>query len=266
MNPKAAKAFLYSVPIGTLGGLIGLGGAEFRLPVLIGPLGHAPRKAVPFNLAASLITVVCAIAIRFRTVKEHPSRELLPGLIALTVAAVIAAIVGTAIVGKLSNAQLGRVLAIILSIIGVALFVEGFLPESRSALLPESRAWHVGAGVVFGTAIGLTSSVLGVAGGELIIPTLVFAYGIGIKAAGTTSLLISLPTVAVGIMRYAAKGAYKDRQALADTVFPMGIGSVIGAVIGGLLVGFVTPSVLKIILGVILLVSAVRLYFHRHAD
>ena len=28
------KAFLYGAPIGALGGLIGLGGAEFRLPVL----------------------------------------------------------------------------------------------------------------------------------------------------------------------------------------------------------------------------------------
>ena len=36
------------------------------------------------------------------------------------------------------------------------------------------------------------------AGGEVIIPTLVFAYGLDIKTAGTASLLISLPTVTVG--------------------------------------------------------------------
>ena len=36
-------ALLYSVPIGLLGGLIGLGGAEFRLPVLACPLGSAAR-------------------------------------------------------------------------------------------------------------------------------------------------------------------------------------------------------------------------------
>ena len=34
-------------------GLIGLGGAEFRLPVLAGPLGYAARKAVPLNLASA---------------------------------------------------------------------------------------------------------------------------------------------------------------------------------------------------------------------
>jgi len=98
-----------------------------------------------------------------------------------------------------------------------------------------------------------------VAGGEVIIPTLIFAYGADIKTAGTASLLISLPTVAVGIARYARRGAY-DRSALAATVAPMGLGSVIGAVIGGLLVGAVPAAVLKEGLGVILLVSAWRTF------
>lgn len=31
-------AFAFAVPIAVLGGQIGLGGAEFRLPVLVGPL------------------------------------------------------------------------------------------------------------------------------------------------------------------------------------------------------------------------------------
>jgi hypothetical protein len=36
--------FASTVPIAILGGLIGLGGAEFR-PVLVGPLKHAARQA-----------------------------------------------------------------------------------------------------------------------------------------------------------------------------------------------------------------------------
>ncbi len=31
---RSRLSFIYAVPIGILGGLIGLGGAEFRLPVL----------------------------------------------------------------------------------------------------------------------------------------------------------------------------------------------------------------------------------------
>jgi uncharacterized protein len=35
--------------IGGIGGLIGLGGGEFRLPILVGLIGFAARAAVPMN-------------------------------------------------------------------------------------------------------------------------------------------------------------------------------------------------------------------------
>ena len=141
--------------------------------------------------------------------------------------------------------------------------VEGFLPGNVPALLPHTVPIWVGAGIGFGLGIGLVNSLLGVAGGEIIIPTLVFAYGADIKTAGTASLLISLPTVAVGIVRYARRGAYA-RSAIAETVVPMGAGSVIGAVIGGLLVGAVPVPVLKFGLGLILIASAWRTFRHGH--
>jgi hypothetical protein len=40
--PFFRKAFGWRVPIGGLGGLIGLGGGEFRLPKLMHPLGFDP--------------------------------------------------------------------------------------------------------------------------------------------------------------------------------------------------------------------------------
>jgi uncharacterized protein len=117
------------------------------------------------------------------------------------------------------------------------------------------------AAVIFGLGIGLVSSLLGVAGGELIIPTLVFAFGAGIKTAGTASLLISLPTVAVGVIRHRRPGSFADRADLTQTVFPMGAGSVVGAVAGGLFVGPVPAAALKVVLGAVLIVSAVRIFY-----
>ena len=50
--------------IGILGGLIGLGGAEFRLPVLIAVFGFIALEAVIMNKAVSLILVASALAFR----------------------------------------------------------------------------------------------------------------------------------------------------------------------------------------------------------
>jgi len=257
-SPKLAA--LYGAPIGLLGGLIGLGGAEFRLPVLAGVFGYKARRAVALNLAISLITVVSSLLIRFSTLSLAPVVALLPVIIAMIVGAVSAAYVGTAFVHRISEHVLERIILVFLVVIGIALIVEAFLPEQVAGLLPDLLLVQIIAAVLFGLAIGVVSSLLGVAGGELIIPTLLFAFGADIKAAGTASLLISLPTVAVGVVRHSHLNAFSERRDLAETVAPMGIGSVIGAVVGGLLVGFVSAALLKVVLGIILIISAIRIF------
>jgi uncharacterized membrane protein YfcA len=66
--PYFQKAFGWCVPIGGLAGLVGLGGGEFRLPVLMYGVGYPARTAVPLNLAVSLITLTFALVVRSRAV------------------------------------------------------------------------------------------------------------------------------------------------------------------------------------------------------
>src|SRR5919107_2863928 len=257
-SPKLAA--VYGAPIGLLGGLIGLGGAEFRLPVLAGVFEYRACRAVALNLAISLITVVSALPIRAGTLSVAPVVALLPVMIAMIAGAVSATYLGTAFVHRISEELLKRIILVLLVVAGTGLIVEAFLPQEVSGLLPDALEVRLLAALLFGLASGLVSSLLGVAGGELVIPTLLFAFGADVKAAGTASLLISLPTVAVGVLRHRRLGAFDQRQDLTETVAPMGVGSVIGAVAGGLLVGLVPAAALKLVLGVILIVSAVRIF------
>jgi hypothetical protein len=50
--------------VGLLGGMIGLGGAEFRLPLLLGLFGFAALQAVVVNKAMSLLVVLTALPAR----------------------------------------------------------------------------------------------------------------------------------------------------------------------------------------------------------
>jgi uncharacterized protein len=174
--------------------------------------------------------------------------------------AVSSAYLGTAFVHRISEQLLERIILVLLVVVGTGLIVEAFLPQEVPGLLPDALAARVLAALLFGLGIGLVSNLLGVAGGELIIPTLLFAFGADVKAAGTASLLISLPTVGVEVVRHARLKAFDERLDLTQTVAPMGVGSVIGAVAGGLLVGLVPAAALKLVLGVILIVSAVRIF------
>lgn len=257
---RVLLGFSVSIPIGFVGGLIGLGGAEFRLPVLAGPLGYSARKAVPLNLSISLITLGAALAVRSQNFPLSQLQPLIPVILSLIASAMLAAFIGAGWTARIPIAVLKRTILLLLLAIGIALIVEGFLPGQIEGFVPKQVSWQVLSAALFGLVIGLVSSILGVAGGELIIPTLVYAFGVDIKLAGTASLLISLPTVIVGIIRYARLGDYSQKQDLIETVAPMGIGSVIGAVVGGLMVGFVPVRILKILLGLILCYSAWRIF------
>ena len=50
--------------VGVLGGLLGLGGAEFLLPLLVAIFGYVLRRAIPLNLAISFIAVLIGVAAR----------------------------------------------------------------------------------------------------------------------------------------------------------------------------------------------------------
>jgi hypothetical protein len=241
---------------------MGLGGAEFRLPVLVGVLSYSVRQAIPLNLVISLVTIITSLLIRWHSLSFDSVRPFFPAIVTLILGAVISAFYGVTLARRLSNQQLGQTILGLLVVIGMALIIEGCLPQQFPALLPHSLTWWLPAGILFGLVIGLVSSLLGVAGGEVIIPTLIFAFGADIKTAGSAALWVSLPTVVVGIVRYAHHGAFPDRQAMQETVIPMGVGSVLGAIVGGLLVGLVPAWLLKIVLGIILNISAIKVFRH----
>jgi hypothetical protein len=66
-NRQNLLALGWGVLIGIPGGLIGLGGAEFRLPVLVGVFKYPILKAIVINLVVSLVTVVFSFILQ-----EHP--------------------------------------------------------------------------------------------------------------------------------------------------------------------------------------------------
>jgi hypothetical protein len=170
--------------------------------------------------------------------------------------AVVAAYMGAAWLKQLSPAALSRIISGLLLALGIGLLIEAYVGDAANGLLPDNAIIQIVVGLFFGFIIGSVSSALGVAGGEVIIPTLVFGYGIAIKAAGSLSMIISLPTVLTGLMRHAASGFFNDRKRFMTLILPMGIGSAVGAVIGGLLVGIAPAFALKIALGLLLIWSS----------
>jgi hypothetical protein len=65
----APAGFAGGAAVGLLEGLVGLGGAEFRLPLLLGVFAFAALAAVIVNKAMSLVVVLAAIPVRLAAVR-----------------------------------------------------------------------------------------------------------------------------------------------------------------------------------------------------
>ncbi|MFG1280231.1 sulfite exporter TauE/SafE family protein [Xanthobacter autotrophicus] len=258
-GPRPVPAFAGGALIGVLGGLIGLGGAEFRLPLLIGPFRFRALEAVILNKAMSLVVVASALPFRAATVPFDTIAANWPIILNLLAGSLIGAWFGAGWATRLSSRTLYRVLAALLVLIaGALLFGHG--SNAASALLAGPSL--IVAGVIAGFAIGVVASLMGVAGGELLIPTLVLLFGADIKLAGSLSLAVSLPTMVVAFTRYSRDSAFATVVRNKGFVAVMAIGSIVGTFIGGHLLGLVPDQILLPVLALILCASSVKVWHH----
>lgn len=257
---RPAAAFLAGALVGVLGGLIGLGGAEFRLPILIGVFGFAALAAVILNKAMSLVVVATALPARLTAV---PLDELTPHLgvvLNLLAGSLLGAWLGASWATRMRSATLHKVLAALLVLIAAALALNHLGPGEGVDLPPAAT---IAAGVLAGAGIGVVAALMGVAGGELLIPAIVLLYGVDIKVAGSLSLLVSLPTMLVAFARYSRDRSFVVLREQTRFLIAMAAGSVAGTIAGGFLLGIVSDAVLIPVLVAILLLSAVKVWRHR---
>ncbi|MBG6181232.1 sulfite exporter TauE/SafE family protein [Arthrobacter sp. CAN_A1] len=179
--------FVAGAIIGVLGGMIGLGGADFRLPLLIGLFGFAALPAIIMNKAMSLVVVVTAVPARLVAV---PLAELSPYwfiVLNLLAGSLLGAWAGAHWATRLKSKTFYRVIAVLLVLIAVLLFVTHFFTVEPLNITVGLRTIL---GVAAGVVIGVVAALMGVAGGELLIPTIVLLYGTDIKIAGSLSRCI----------------------------------------------------------------------------
>lgn len=253
-------AFGGGAVIGALGGLIGLGGAEFRLPLLIGMFRFAALEAVILNKAMSLVVVATALPFRAATVPFADVGANWPIILNLLAGSLAGAWFGAGWATRMRSDNLYRVIALMLAAIAIVLVTGREAGDGRPLFVGVAQ---IVAGVAAGFVIGVVASLLGVAGGELLIPTLVLLCGADIKLAGSLSLAVSLPTMIVGFTRYCRDQAFAVLGRNRAFLLAMAAGSIVGTFIGGRLLGLIPDDVLLPALAVILLISAWKVWHHK---
>jgi uncharacterized membrane protein YfcA len=108
--------------------------------------------------------------------------------------------------------------------------------------------------VAFGVLTGVLSGLLGVGGGIFLVPFLVLVIGLNQHQAQATSLLVVLPTAAMG-----AWALYRRRVGDMRVALRMGLVGMVGGVAGTALALSLPGHVLRILFAALMVVVGVRL-------
>ena len=167
--------------------------------MLIGPFRFAALEAVVLNKAMSLVVVAFSLIARAREVPVDAIAREWSVILNLWVGTLPGAWLGAGWAVRMRSDLLHRVIAVLLLAIALVLL----LGHRHDEMGLVDAGWaRMSVGAIAGFAIGVAAALLGVAGGELLIPTLLLIFGVEIKLAGSLSLAVSLPTMLVSFARY----------------------------------------------------------------
>jgi uncharacterized membrane protein YfcA len=246
--------------VGLAGGLVGLGGAELRIPYLAGTLRLPLTTAIPVNMAVSLITLLAALPTRLYTLNTAGLAPFLLETTALGLGAALGSYAGVDLLRRISPKALRRSVFALLLALGLVMMAEAVVSFTPVGVFRQTTLLRIVSGLVLGWLIGAISAVLGVAGGEIIIPTLLLGFGAPITGAGTLGQMVSIPTVVTSLVRHYRAGSLSDHKIAMRLVLPMGIGAVVGGIAGGLLAHLAPSGLLKAMLGAILIGSSIKVF------
>lgn len=240
--------------IGLASGLLGLGGGEFRIPVLLYLLQLPVLLSIVTNLFIGLLTVSVSFTVRYRAGLITAS-TINMGLL-MSSGSIIGGYIGAHLSGKINESLLRKFLILLLIAAGLRMILDP-LVEWGPLSVPLPQPTETLLSILVGLLIGIVSGLLGVAGGEYRIPALIYLFGLPVKIAGTVSLLVSIPTILAGFIKHWHIGhlnKYGFSVGLA-----MGLASVLGSYIGASFVATVSENLLKMLLAVVLLLATVRM-------
>lgn len=230
---------------GLLSGLFGVGGGTVIVPLLVLFLGFDQRLAAGTSLAAIVPTATVGVI----SYAIHGSVAWIPALI-LAVGAVGGAQIGTWLLARISQNALRWAFIGFLGVVIVTLFI---VVPSREATL--ELTWLSGAGLLaLGVVTGIMAGLLGVGGGIIVVPALMFLFGTSDLVAKGTSLLMMIPTAISGTFGNVRR---KNVNLLAAVL--VGGGAITTTALGAWIATLLDPLTANILFAVFLTFIAIQM-------
>jgi len=111
--------------------------------------------------------------------------------------------------------------------------------------------------ILVGVAAGMLGGFIGVGGGIIIVPAMIYFMGMSQHTAQGTSLAMMLPPIgALAVLNYYKEGAVDMKAAMI-----LAVGFLIGGYLGSKLSLKLDPTKVKLFFGIFMLIVAVRMTY-----
>lgn len=247
---------ILGIGVGLLGTLIGAGGGFILLPVLTLLYPNRPAEQVS---AVSLFVVMCNAlsgTIGYSRMKRIDYRS---GLI-FAAAALPGALAGAVVTQFASRPVFNSILGVFLLLISGFLLVRNRLKpvdgtyDGPSAQKQTTRQRV--AGIPISLVVGVISSFLGIGGGIIHVPALIYVLGFPVHVAIATSHFVLAITATAGTGAKLFDGQFGEALPIAMAI---GVGAVIGAQIGAYLSKRIHSMVVVNVMALAMMAVAVRI-------
>ena len=223
-----ALGLALAAAIGLALGLLGGGGSILTVPVLVYVLGYDAKPAIAMSLFIVGVTSLIGAALHWRLGNVRVGMAFTFGLFAM---------VGAYVGAKLSVLLGGSVQLALLAVVMTAAAASML----RSRHEPESVAsWRPVLLISVASGVGVLTGLVGIGGGFLVVPALVFLARVPMRQAVGTSLLVIAMNAASGFAGYFGTVNLEWSFLVAFTAAALA-----GALAGTALIAHVPQSALK---------------------
>lgn len=248
--------------IGTVASMVGVGGGVFIVPLLTLFYPFSPAEAAGTSLTTIIFTSLASTANYSRQKRVYYKTGLV--LAGLTVPG---ALLGAYLTSVIEAWLLGLIFGVFLLFVAFRMIFQlglrskrsdtgknthSTVVDSESSLFEYRRKILLGVGLSFFG--GLSSGLLGIGGGSLLVPIMVLAMGIPIHITVATSMFTMIFTSVAGVTQHFSLGHIHSEYAVL-----LALGTIFGAQLGAYSSKKVSSRNLRRIFGVVLIIVSIRM-------
>ena len=230
---------------GMLSGLFGIGGGIVLVPLLVLVLGYQQKLAA----GTSVATILPAAIVGGITYAVQGHVDWIAALL-LAIGIIGGAQLGSYLLQRIPTGVLRWIFMGFLVLVVVSLW---FIVPSRDSEVTITLISGA-ALIVVGFVTGILSGLLGVGGGVIVVPVLMFFFGANDLVAKGTSLIMLIPGSISGTI-----GNFRRKNVDLRAAVPLGIAASVCSPLGSIVATYITPMWSNIAFSALLVIVIVQM-------